>query len=89
MAANLKMVQKQDEEKEKYAVILEDCMRHLKKHGTIMEVVPSTPMTHINGLEVNGLARDQIIRAGSFLGTKALLCLIMYFSGQIFIWDIW
>ena len=89
VAANLKMVQKQDEGKEKYMDVLDDCIRHLKRHGEIMEVVPSTTMTHINGVDVYGLARDQIIRAGKFLGTKALLCLIRYFSGQIFIWDIW
>ena len=89
VAANLKMVTKQDEDKEKYADILEDCMRHLKNHGEIMEVVPSTTMTHVNGVEVYGLARDQITRAGKFLGNKALLCLIRYFSGQIFIWDVW
>ena len=89
VAANLKVVQKQDEGKEKNAEILEACMRHMKQNGVILEVVPSTTMTSVNGTEVYGLQRDQLIRAGKILGKKALHCFIKHLSGQIFIWDIW
>ena len=89
VAANLKIVQKQDEGKEKNAEILEACMRHMKQNGVILEVVPSTTMTSVNGTEVYGLQRNQLIRAGKILGKKALHCFIKHLSGQIFIWDIW
>ena len=52
VAANLKVVQKQDENKEKFAEILEACIRHLKQNGVLIDVVPSTTMANVNGTEV-------------------------------------
>ena len=89
VAANLKVVQKQDDDKEKYAEILEACIRHLKQNGVLLDVVPSTTMTNVNGTEVYGLQKERLIRAGKMFGKKGLHCLIKHLSGQIFIWDIW
>ena len=89
VAANLKVVQKQDDDKEKNAEILEACIRHLKQNGVLLDVVPSTTMTNVNGTEVYGLQKERLIRAGKMFGKKGLHCLIKHLSGQIFIWDIW
>ena len=51
VTANLKIVQKQDEGKEKYAGILEAYIRHPKQNGHVMETIPSTTMTHMYGTE--------------------------------------
>ena len=89
LAANLKILQKFDEGKEKYAEKLESCIRHLQQTGSIIPVVPSTTMTHINGKEVFGIQKGRLIRAGKLLGKKSIISILKWFSGQIYIFDIW
>jgi hypothetical protein len=89
LSANLKVLQKYDEGKEKYSEKLESCIRHLQQTGSIIPVVPSTTMTNINGKEVYGIQKGRLIRAGKLLGKKSVISILKWFSGQIYIFDVW
>ena len=89
LTANLKILQKFDEGKEKVAEKLESCIRHLQQTGSIIPVIPSTAMTNINGKEVFSIQKGRLIRAGKLLGKKSIISILKWFSGQIYIFDIW
>ena len=46
-------------------------------------------MTNVNGKEVFGIQKGRLIRAGKLLGKKAIISLLKWFSGQMYIFDVW